>query len=60
MLEQGTLVAPRLLAEEGVGRAKLDKHEKPAVLRLGQRREHPDPGPAQARVGAGRTNKTNG
>ena len=28
MCEQGTLVAPRLWAEEGVGRANLSKHEK--------------------------------
>ena len=32
MREQGTLVAPALWAEEGVGKAKLNKHEKPAVL----------------------------
>ena len=32
MREQGTLVAPRLWAEEGVDRAKLDKHEKPAFI----------------------------
>ena len=34
MREQGTLVAPRLWAEEGVGRANMNKHEKPTVLRL--------------------------
>ena len=34
MREQGTLVAPGLWAEEGVGREKLNKHEKRAVLRL--------------------------
>ena len=34
MREQGALVAPRLWAEEGVGRAKSIKHEKPTVLRL--------------------------
>ena len=34
MREQGTLVPPRLWAEEGVGRARLDKHEKSAILRL--------------------------
>ena len=32
--EQGTLVAPRLWAEEGVGRAKLNNDEKATVLRL--------------------------
>ena len=31
--EQGTLVAPRLWAEEGVGRAKLN-NEKATALRL--------------------------
>ena len=32
--EQGTLVAPRLWAEEGVDRAKLNNDEKATVLRL--------------------------
>ena len=32
--EQGTLVAPRLWAEEGVGRAKLNNDEKATALRL--------------------------
>ena len=47
MRVQGTLVAPRLWTEEGVGRAKLDKHQKWAVLCLRQRREHPNPDLAQ-------------
>ena len=34
MREQGTLVAPQLWAEEGVGWTKLNEHEKSAVLRL--------------------------
>ena len=32
--EQGTLVAPQLGAEEGVGRAQLDNDEKATALRL--------------------------
>ena len=32
--EQGTLVAPRLWAEGGVGRAKLNNDEKATALRL--------------------------
>ena len=32
--EQGTLVAPRLWAEEGVGRAKLNNDEKVTALHL--------------------------
>ena len=32
--QQGTLVDPRLWAEEVVGRAKLNKHVKPTFLRL--------------------------
>ena len=32
--EQGTLVAPRLWAEEGAGRAKLNNDEKATALRL--------------------------
>ena len=32
--QQGTLVAPRLWAEEGVGRAKLNNDEKETALRL--------------------------
>ena len=42
MREQGTLVAPRRWAEEGIGRANLNEHEKPTVLRLRCRRDHPD------------------
>ena len=34
--EQSTLVAPRLWAEEGVGRAKFNNDEKATVLRLRQ------------------------
>ena len=30
----GTLVAPRLWAEEGIGRAKLNNDEKATALRL--------------------------
>ena len=37
MRKQCTLDAPRLWAEEGVGRAKLNKHEKPSVLGLKER-----------------------
>ena len=32
--EQGTLVAPRFWAEDGVGRAKLNNDEKAIALRL--------------------------
>ena len=32
--EQGTLVAPRLWAEEGVDRAKINSDEKATALRL--------------------------
>ena len=38
MREQSTLVAPRLWAEEGVGRAKLNNDEKATALRLRWRR----------------------
>ena len=61
MREQGALVAPRSWAEEGVGRANLNEHEKPTVLRLKWRREHPDPGPAQgggASAGLGKKERT--
>ena len=56
MREQGTLVAPRPWAEEGVGRASLNEHEKPTVLRLRWRRDYPDPGPTLS-GGVGRTEK---
>ena len=36
--KQGTLVAPRLWAEDGVGRAKLNNDVKVTALRLGKRR----------------------
>ena len=55
MREQGTLVAPRLWAEEGVGRANMNKHEKPAVPHLRQRRDPPDPSPPLGGGGGGRT-----
>ena len=56
MREQGTLVVPRLWAEKGVGTAKLNKHEKPAVLHPRKRRNHPGPDPAQG-GGGGKTKK---
>ena len=56
MREQGTLVAPRLWAEKDVGRANLNNHEKPRVLSLRWRRDHPDPGPT-LRGGVGKTEK---
>ena len=34
LLEQGTLVAPRLWVEESVGRANLNEHENPIILCL--------------------------
>ena len=54
--EQGTLVAPRLWAEEGVGRAKLDNKDEsngPAhqIVAI-----YPTPGPAMSR-GFGRTKR---
>ena len=52
MREQGTLVASRLWAEEGVGRVKIEQTRKTAVLRLRKRRDHPDPDPAQGGGGA--------
>ena len=56
MREQGSLVAPRLRVEEGVGRAELNKHENPTVLRLRWRRDYPDLGPTLG-GGVGRTEK---
>ena len=54
MREQGTLVAPRLWAEEGVERANLNEHETPTVLRPKWRRNYSDPGPTLSE-GVGRT-----
>ena len=54
MREQGTLVAPRLWADEGGGRANSNEHEKPTGLRLRWRRDYPDPGPTLS-GGVGRT-----
>ena len=34
MRKQSTMIAPRLWAEEGVGRAKLHNDEKATALRL--------------------------
>ena len=56
MRERGTLVAPRLWVEEGVGRGNLNEREKPTVLCLRWRRDDSDPGPTLG-VEVGRTEK---